>query len=152
MQRWDHNTDRALGAYLRAVIFAEPVQIELLNKYGIRLPELRALRLLHDLGPTPIGCFADRFGMSRSTATGLMDRLEQRNLVCREASPDDRRVTKVKVTKHGLRALEDRDLFRRSQPGQQISKLTKDEQMALADLLDKVATDPAVPAEAVSAT
>ena len=68
----------ALRAYLRAVIFAEPLQMSLLAHYGIRLPELQALRRLSDMGSVPISQFADALGISRSTATGLVDRLEAR--------------------------------------------------------------------------
>ncbi len=72
-----------MRAYLRAVIFAEPVQLALLAKYGIRLFDLRALRLVRDLGPLSISSWAQELGIARSTATGLVDRLEQRGLIRR---------------------------------------------------------------------
>ena len=44
--------------------------------------------------------------MHRSNATGLIDRLEKRGLVRRNASPDDRRVYRVVLTSAGQKLLE----------------------------------------------
>ena len=58
--QWTSNdADRALIAYVRAVILAEPLQLAILEKYGVRLAGLRALRVLRDLGTVPISRFAE---------------------------------------------------------------------------------------------
>lgn len=135
--------DRALRFYFRAVRLAEPVQLALLHKYGVSLADLHALRILRDLGPVPISCFADALEVSRSTMTGLVDRLEQRGLLRREACAEDRRVTMVSVTRNGIEALDDDDLFRDSLPGRRISELSKEEQRQLADILGRLVSDDA---------
>lgn len=129
---------RALLAYLRAVIFAEPIQFALLQKYGIRLADLRALRILRDLVDAPISRFAEELGVSRSTATGLIDRLEERGLVTRRASTADRRVIQVGVTPRGQLALEDQALFQESVVGQRIAALDGEQQRQLAALLELI--------------
>lgn len=134
---------RAVRAYLRAVIFAEPLQLTLLAHYGIRLSELRALRLLHDRGPVPISQFAEVLGISRSTATGLVDRLEARDLVRREPGPTDRRTIHVAVTSRALAALEDRALVWDSALAHRIAALAPEEQRQLADLLARITDEDA---------
>ena len=148
MADWGDETmsdaDRALRAYLRAVIFVEPVQMALLQKYGVRLADLRALRLLRDLGTVPISRFAEELGISRSTATGLIDRLEERGLVQRSASRIDRRVINIAVTERGRTALEDREVFQESLPGRRIAALPLDQQQQLALLLERLVGDDMV--------
>lgn len=138
VSEWSAEAVRALRAYLRAVILAEPVQLAVLERYGIRLSEVRALRLLHEMGTVPISRLADQLDISRSTATGLIDRLEQRRLVTRSASTTDRRVTYISVTPLGLTAIEDHALFRGSGPGQAINQASPAEQRQLADLLERI--------------
>lgn len=131
--------DRALRAYLRAVILAEPVQMTLLQQCGLRLFDLRALRRLLDLGPQPISRLADELEIPRSTATGLVDRLEERGFVARLASAIDRRVILVQVTERGRHALDNRELFHQSLAGRAIAALPADEQLQLAELLERLA-------------
>ncbi|HEX5498978.1 MAG TPA: MarR family transcriptional regulator [Thermomicrobiales bacterium] len=135
---------RALRAYLRAVIFAEPIQLELLRRHGITLADLRSLRILRDLGRVPISCFADALGISRSTATGLVDRFESRGLVTREADAGDRRVVSIGLTPRGQEALEDWSLYEDSDLGRRIATLSLPEQRAFADLIERLTGEPIV--------
>ena len=128
--------DRALRAYLSAVIFVEPVQVALLQKHGVRLVDMRALRRLRDLRTVPISCFAEAPGISRSTATGLVDRLEERRLVEHSTFLADRSMIHVSVTERGRMSLEDRALYRESLLGRRIAALPVDKQQQLADLLE----------------
>jgi DNA-binding MarR family transcriptional regulator len=133
---------RALRAYLRAVIFAEPIQLELLRRHGITLADLRSLRVLRDLGRVPISRYADALGISRSTATGLVDRFEARGLVTREAGSDDRRIVSIGLTARGQDALEDRALYEESDLGHRIAALSPAQQRAFADLLETLTGAP----------
>src|SRR5205814_6124703 len=89
-----------------------------------------------DLGCVPISQFAAALGISRSTATGVLDRFEERGLMERITSPTDRRSTLVRITARGLAALEDRAIFRQGPIAQRIEQLSEAEQGQLADLLD----------------
>lgn len=130
------NADRARRAYYLAVVMAEPVQIALQEKYGVRLADIWTLRTLRDLGCVPISRFAATLGISRSTATGVLDRFEERGLMERITSPTDRRSILVQLTARGRAALEDRAIFRQGQIAQRIERLPDAEQGKLADLLE----------------
>lgn len=130
------NADRARRACYLAVIMAEPVQIALQEKYGVRLADVRTLRTLRDLGCVPISQFAAAFGISRSTATGVIDRFEERGLVERVTSATDRRSTLVRLTARGLAALEDRAIYREGPLSHRIEQLSEAQQGQLADLLE----------------
>ena len=136
--------DRALIAYVRAVILAEPLQLAILEKHGVRLAGLRALRVLRDLGAVPISHFAEALEIPRSTATGVVDRLVERGLIERAFDAADRRTINVGVTPRGLAALEDRTLVDESAIGGRIRALAPGEQRQLADLLERVVGDGAM--------
>lgn len=139
----NHDADRALIAYLRAVILAEPLQLAILEKYGVRLAGLRALRVLRDLGTVPISRFAEAVDIPRSTATGVVDRLVERGVIERAYDAVDRRMINIRVTPRGLAALEDRALLDESVVGKRIRALAPEEQHLLADLLEHLVGDSA---------
>jgi len=128
---------------MRAVILAEPLQLAILEKYGVRLTGLRALRVLRDLGAVPISRFAQAVEIPRSTATGVVDRLVERGVIERVYDTVDRRMINVRVTPRGLTALEDRALIDESRVGGRIRALAPEEQRLLADLLERVVGDSA---------
>lgn len=133
---------RALIAWLRLVRIAEPVQLALLERYGVTFSELRALRILRDLGQVPISHYADALGISRSTATGLLDRFEHRGLAMREASQTDRRVILITITALGRQALEHQVLFEESDAGQRIAKLPVAQQRQLVEIVEALTGEP----------
>jgi DNA-binding MarR family transcriptional regulator len=151
MSSWTtSDADRALIAYVRAVILAEPLQLALMEKYGVRLAGLRAVRVLRDLGTVPISRFAEALEIPRSTATGVVDRLAERGLIERTFDTIDRRMINIAVTPRGDAALADRELVDRSVAGKRIRALAPMEQRLLADLLERVVGDGATAPEPAS--
>lgn len=69
-------------------------------------PSFRQLVVLFQIrqGVTSPVALANRLGISRAVVTGLLDRLEQRGLVRREADPTDRRRLRLVVTPAGIAA------------------------------------------------
>ena len=67
---------------------------------GLSSAQLDVLRRLRQ-GPSPMRRLADQMNCDASNLTGLVDRLEARGLVERQAYPDDRRVKCVGLTLAG---------------------------------------------------
>jgi len=63
--------------------------------------KLRALDLLAESGSLRVGELAERVGIEETTATRLVDRLEDVGVAERRGSPGDRRVTVVGLTPAG---------------------------------------------------
>jgi DNA-binding MarR family transcriptional regulator len=63
--------------------------------------KLRAVSLLGEDGELRVGELAGRVGVDETTATRLVDRLEEAGLVERRRLDDDRRVTVVALTSEG---------------------------------------------------
>lgn len=111
---------------------------------GGRLAEFRALGAVQRAGLVPISRFAELVGIGRSTATGVIDRLEEAALVERVLDRSDRRVVKVRATTRGVAALQDRALLSDGTIGERIKALSVAQQGQLAELLELlIVADPA---------
>jgi DNA-binding MarR family transcriptional regulator len=73
----------------------------MLTEMGLTPGHLKALLVLEPGTPRPMGVCAQALGCDASTATWLIDRLEERQLVERRGLPTDRRVKEVVLTPQG---------------------------------------------------
>jgi len=64
--------------------------------------QAHVLRLLEPDQPLPMRTLARKLCCDASNVTGIVDRLEERGLVRRDAAPGDRRVKMLAVTSSGL--------------------------------------------------
>jgi DNA-binding MarR family transcriptional regulator len=65
------------------------------------LVHLNVLFVLSAEGPLPMNRLAEYLDVSQASATGIVDRMEQRGLVTRERDDDDRRVVRVTLSPQG---------------------------------------------------
>ncbi len=72
-----------------------------IQKYGLSLSQFCILKQLWDVDEKALKDLAEECHISRSTATGVVDTLEEKNLVTRKTNPDDRRSIFVKLTEKG---------------------------------------------------
>lgn len=84
---------------------------EFLRPYGLSPTQYNVLRILRGAGPVGVTCSqaAERMLNRDPDITRLMDRLEQRSLVARERSTQDRRVVLVRISEEGLTLLKQID-------------------------------------------
>jgi DNA-binding MarR family transcriptional regulator len=129
---------RSLLAFVRAIALVEPLQRELAASHGISLGDLYAVRTLARLGEVPVSRYGSELGLARSTITNLVDRLERAGLVDRVASPSDRRVTLVRLTAAGLDTVDTGPRFGESDLLRRLLSLTESDQLALAELLERL--------------
>ena len=77
------------------------------REFGLTGPQLTVIKLLEELGDLSLSSLSARIKARNSTVTGIVDRMEREDLVVREQSQEDRRVTLIRLTDRG-RALADR--------------------------------------------
>ena len=70
-------------------------------RVSLSLVHLHVLTVLEGDGPLSMSRLAEALDVSVASATGIVDRMEQRGLVERRREPDDRRVVLVHVTEAG---------------------------------------------------
>jgi len=79
---------------------------ELHKNYDISAPQLACLLALYEKGPMSPSRIARSIMVSSSTVTGILDRLEAKELVRRVRNPRDRRSITVSLTETGRRLAE----------------------------------------------
>lgn len=116
---------------------------------SLSVVHLHVLTILECDGALPMGKVAEALDVSLASATGIIDRMEQRGLVERGQKPDDRRVVMVRPTAAGLRVFSDLDEHRRASIKVILDRLTDDNLAAfLKGLRAMSAARTAVAAEA----
>lgn len=77
-----------------------------LVKAGVSMAHIHVMWLLEHHGDLQMTRLAEMLDVSMSSATGIVDRMEERGLIERARVPDDRRVVEVRLTPNGVQALE----------------------------------------------
>jgi len=93
----------------------------------ISLVHLQVLMLLDGEGPPAMHALAEALDVSQASATGIVDRMEQRGLVTRLRDDDDRRVIHVALTDAGRQLLAGVAAERRERLALVLAELTDDE-------------------------
>jgi DNA-binding MarR family transcriptional regulator len=99
---------------------AARVLLNLSTRAGMQLPgsvsltQLRALAAVEELGSCTLGALADALMISISTASRLVDRISELNLLDRRQSPTNRRELTIRVTPRGKRMLRRHEAARRA--------------------------------------
>ena len=83
----------------------------LIEKLRVSPQEGHLLSYLRSYAPCPIAEVITVFGLRGSTATSVLDRLEERALLARRPNPDDRRSFLLDLTAEGKRVAEQVQTF-----------------------------------------
>jgi len=104
-------------------------------EFGLSPVQCHVLHLIEPGRPLPMSRLADTLSCDASNVTGLVDRLESRGLVQRQASARDRRVKVLHLTPTGSRL---RTQLLRRMAGQSLplSRLSLDQRRTLVKLLE----------------
>jgi DNA-binding MarR family transcriptional regulator len=96
-----HKASREVGVYFE----------RLMADSGLAPQEGHILSYLRSYAPCPIAEVITVFGLRGSTATSVLDRLEERSLLARRPNPDDRRSILLDLTPEGRRVAEQVQTF-----------------------------------------
>ncbi len=70
-------------------------------RLDLTMPQLKVVLLLFISGPSRMSEIASALGVSLATATGVVDRLVERDILTREGDPGDRRVVLCRLSEKG---------------------------------------------------
>jgi len=105
-------------------------------EYGLTEAQCHLLHLLGQQKSVTMRCLAKALACDASNITGIVDRLEARGLVARQAATHDRRVKQLVLTAAGA-ALRAELAQRLAQPPAAFARLSAEDQQALRNLLRK---------------
>jgi len=97
------------------------------HRGALSLVHLSVLALLEARGPLPMSAVAEALDVSQASATGIIDRMEERGIVERQRAQDDRRVVSIHLTEGGVAVFRDMVEQRRARLRRVLGELTPDE-------------------------
>lgn len=108
--------------------------------HNITSPQLVALMAIAQLGPSTLTSIGRAIHLSSSTVVGIVDRLEEKKLVCRERDTRDRRNVYVSVTAAGQALVENAPSALPQGFSSALGALPEDDQRTLVVALEQFAT------------
>ena len=111
--------------------------LTLAQKFGLNPGSLKLLISLDPKQPAPMSSAASLMQCDASTVTWLVDRLEEKALVERKPSPNDRRVKTIALTKKGIVTQQQIDAML-YEPPPALDALTDEDLEGLAKALRKI--------------
>jgi DNA-binding MarR family transcriptional regulator len=124
--------ESTLMATSRAIREAYDARFADLN---LNLSQASMLVFVHESGPLRQSQLARRLGQGRASTGAMIDQLERRELVERQADPADRRAWLVTITKQGEKLVEPINAIDRVLRSQLRLDISKAERQQLAKLL-----------------
>jgi DNA-binding MarR family transcriptional regulator len=100
-------TTQVMAALRRIIRAIDLHSRSLVQRYGLTGPQLVVLKELMEHSPQSVSGLAAAVNLSQATVTGILDRLERKEMVCRERSAEDKRKVMISPTAAAEAALAD---------------------------------------------
>jgi MarR family 2-MHQ and catechol resistance regulon transcriptional repressor len=111
-----------------------------IKKLGLNRTEFGVLELLYHKGPQPLQRIGTKVLMSSGNITYVVDKLEKKGLVCRNASSTDRRLIFAKITEKGEQFIQEVFPNHAQVIENALKGLTDEEKKTVSQLLKKMGT------------
>lgn len=103
----DEQATHVLGA-IRSIIRSTDIQSKRLHKLsGLTTAQAVVIRAIREMGEVTTRKLSAQVALSQATVTTVLDRLQDKGLVERYRSEEDRRIVHTRLTEQGLEAYED---------------------------------------------
>lgn len=124
-----HLTDRAFRQLL-------PMVPKEWLRLDLTMPQLKVVLLLFISGPSRMSEIASALGVSLATATGVVDRLVERDILTREGDPGDRRVVLCRLSEKGEELMNGLWQLSRDQAGELMRSLASPQLLLITESLE----------------
>jgi DNA-binding MarR family transcriptional regulator len=129
---------RILQSLRRIIRAIEINSYKLVHRYNITGPQLSCLFAIQESGPLTATILARQVYLSPSTVVGILDRLEEKELICRNRDQKDRRLVHVTATEKGRKLAESAPSPLQDTLAEALQKLPEIEQVSIVLALEKV--------------
>jgi DNA-binding MarR family transcriptional regulator len=102
----------------------------------LTMPQLKVVLLLFISGPLRMSEIASALGVSLATATGVVDRLVERDILTREGDPGDRRVVLCRLSEKGEELMSGLWQLSRDQAGELMGSLAIPQLLLITESLE----------------
>jgi DNA-binding MarR family transcriptional regulator len=112
---------------------------KLVKTSGLTTAQLLLMQTVREHQSSTIGKLANEINLSQATVTTILDRLEERGLLIREADTVDKRKVFVKLTESGINKLMDSPVPLQNNFIEQFNELNEWEQTTMLSTLQRIA-------------
>lgn len=105
-------------------------------RLDLTMPQLKVVLLLFISGPSRMSDIASALGVSLATATGVVDRLVERDILTRESDPGDRRVVLCRLSEKGGELMSGLWQLSRDQAGELMRSLASPQLLLITESLE----------------
>jgi DNA-binding MarR family transcriptional regulator len=106
------------------------------KQFGITVPQLGCLFEIYEKGSMTLSVLSKNVHLSASTLVGVVDRLEEKNLVKRIRNAEDRRVIFIEITSKGIEFVQNTPQLLHNRLDIYFKQLPEAEQILIANSLD----------------
>jgi DNA-binding MarR family transcriptional regulator len=100
-------SDRVMIALRKIIQSLDQNSRKLVKRVGLTGPQLVLLQEIAHLGEVSVGGIARAVSLSQATVTGILERMENRGLLVKRRSQNDRRRVMVSISPKGKKVLEE---------------------------------------------
>ncbi len=129
---------RIMQALRRVIRAIDLHSHKLTTQYKITGPQLSCLTAIRDDGPMTSANLAKKVYLSPSTVVGIIDRLEEKNLVTRNRDSKDRRQVHIAITPSGAELIEAAPSMLQETLSAALGELSEIEQVSITLALEKL--------------
>jgi DNA-binding MarR family transcriptional regulator len=112
----------------------------LIKHYDITVPQIICLYEIFDKGAVTLSVLSKNIHLSTSTLVGIIDRLEEKALVKRSRSLEDRRIIFIDITEKGKEFVRTSPQLLHNSLAEHLAELPESEQIIIANSLDLLVT------------
>ena len=105
-------------------------------RLDLTMPQLKVILLLFISGPSRMSEIASALGVSLATATRVVDRLVERDILTREGDPGDRRVVLCRLSEKGGELMSGLWQLSRDQAGELMRSLASPQLLLITESLE----------------
>lgn len=134
-ERYDLQVLNSLRRIVRSV---DLYSSSFISKYKFTAPQLHCLLAINENQQITISRLAEEVYLSASTVVGIINRLEDKNLVVRERDNQDRRIVNISVTSKGKKVIQNTPLPLQDNLAKSLSDLPQSEQATIAQSLKRI--------------
>lgn len=132
--------DRVLICLRQIIRAVDLYSRKLVKNYNLTGPQLTVLRELHTKGSCPISQLSKQVHLSNATVTGILDRLEKRDLIRRVRDSRDRRKIFINITVEAEKLLQNAPSLLQDDFLDAFDQIPRSEQMEILSSLEKLSS------------
>lgn len=134
------STENEIVASIRQIVRAVDMHSRhLVEVFGLTGPQVATLQEAARLGPTPVSALARSVHLSPGTVSGIVQRLERRELLQRERSDADRRTVLISITADGRRVVDAAPSLLQDRFREELERLEDWERLMILSTLKRIA-------------